>query len=59
MSLSRLDLPAPLGPVRKWNEPASSLIVDVAQHLRPGAIAHADILETDHRGEHGTRPRAA
>ena len=45
ISFSRLVLPAPLGPVRKWNEPAGELHGDVAQHLGARAVPHADILE--------------
>ena len=42
-------LPAPDGPVRNWNELRLDREGEVAQDLRPHAVAHADILELNHR----------
>ena len=51
--------PPPTAPVRKWKEPGGSVEVDVPQHLRPAAIAHADAVEAEDRRQRRRIARAA
>ena len=48
MSVISEVFPAPLAPLKKWNEPGSRRETDIAQHFRAYAVAEADIFKADH-----------